>query len=375
MSKKKMLLFHPALAPYRVDQFNMLNELFDLEVVFLFDNVWTFNYNQDILLSQCTFKVSYLLKGFRYKGRVFRFGMFHTIRRVKPDIIIGYEYSFSTQYLLLLKQIGFIEHPIGSMIDDSIDICYNIQSKVRFRARKRGVKLLDFLVVMSHEVSQYYSNEFNLDKLKIIVSPILQIPEKLRMDSNKLESIANSYVEQYNLKNKKVLLFVGRLIPEKALPQFVENISSVLQNEKNLVFVIVGEGTERLLLEDLIKELQFGDKVILTGKYEGVQLHGWYLCATGFVLPSIFEPFGAVVNEALIFGVPVLCSIHAGSSSLINSDNGVIFNPNDKNETIESMKRFLNRMNVLDRIDLESKPSIMEDFRDSFNIEWKKLIQ
>lgn len=370
-----MLLFHPALAPYRVDQFNMLNELFDLEVVFLFDNVWTFNYNQDILLSQCTFKVSYLLKGFRYKGRVFRFGMFHTIRRVKPDIIIGYEYSFSTQYLLLLKQIGFIEHPIGSMIDDSIDICYNIQSKVRFRARKRGVKLLDFLVVMSHEVSQYYSNEFNLDKLKIIVSPILQIPEKLRMDSNKLESIANSYVEQYNLKNKKVLLFVGRLIPEKALPQFVENISSVLQNEKNLVFVIVGEGTERLLLEDLIKELQFGDKVILTGKYEGVQLHGWYLCATGFVLPSIFEPFGAVVNEALIFGVPVLCSIHAGSSSLINSDNGVIFNPNDKNETIESMKRFLNRMNVLDRIDLESKPSIMEDFRDSFNIEWKKLIQ
>ena len=52
MIKKKLLIFHPALAPYRVDQFNSLNEIFDLEVVFLFNNQWTFKYDQARLLSQ-----------------------------------------------------------------------------------------------------------------------------------------------------------------------------------------------------------------------------------------------------------------------------------------------------------------------------------
>jgi len=52
---------------------------------------------------------------------------------------------------------------------------------------------------------------------------------------------------------------------------------------------------------------------------EAQQLHAWYLCSSGFVLPSIYEPFGAVVDEALIFGLKVLCSKYAGSSYLINN--------------------------------------------------------
>lgn len=374
MSKKKMLLFHPALAPYRVDQFNMLSELFDLEVVFLFDNLWTYKFDQELLLSQCSFKVSYLLKGIRYKGRVFRFGIYQKIKQSQPDIILSYEYSFTTQYILLLRQVGLIKQPIGSMIDDSIDICYNIQSKVRFRARNRGVRLLDFIVVMSHEVSQYYSNEFNYDESKIIVSPILQIPEKLRMNADNLELFANKYVEQYNLRNKKVLLFVGRLIPEKALSLFISNVYSLLLKEKDTVFVIVGEGDEQPKLEELVKELKVEDKIIFAGRFDGIQLHGWYLSASGFVLPSLSETFGAVVNEALIFGVPVLCSVYAGASSLINSDNGVVFDPKDKKKTIEDLKLFLDKIKKIENIDLSSKPSLMEDFEGNFKKEWSKLI-
>ena len=163
------------------------------------------------------------------------------------------------------------------MIDDSIDICFNIQSKMRFRARKRGVSLLDFIVVMSYEVSQYYSNEFNLDESKIIVSPILQIPEKLRMDASNLELFANKYVEQYNLRNKKVLLFVGRLITEKALSLFISNVHSVLLEEKDSIFVIVGEGDEQPQLEELVKELRMEDKIVFVGRFDAPELYGWYM--------------------------------------------------------------------------------------------------
>ena len=189
--KKKLLIIHPALAPYRIDQFNAISRLFDLEIVFIFGNVWNHKFDQSKLLSQLMFKVSFLMKGPRYKGRVFRFGMYRTIRKMNPDVVLGYEFSFSTQYLILLKRLGLLHQKIGTTIDDSIDICNHVQSKARYFVRKQTVKHLDFLVVLSKEVSEFYQKEFHLSESQIIVSPILQNVERLRANAEKLEEIAN----------------------------------------------------------------------------------------------------------------------------------------------------------------------------------------
>ena len=165
---KKLLLIHPAIAPYLVDQFNHLSEQFDLEVIFIFDNVWNHKFDQSKLMDQLKFKYSYLLKGPHYKGRVFRFGILREIRKSNPDIIIGYEYSFITQYLILLKRLGLIKQKLGSTIDDSIDICHHIQSKIRFFARQNSVHQLDYLVVFTSEVSKYYQDTFKLKEDQII---------------------------------------------------------------------------------------------------------------------------------------------------------------------------------------------------------------
>lgn len=372
--KKKMLIFHPALAPYRIDQFNNLNDLFDLHIVFLYDNLWTFKYNQDLLLSQCTFKVSFLLKGPKHKGKVFRFGMYKKIKSINPDLILGYEYSFTTQYLILLKRLGLINQAIGSMIDDSIDICYNIQSGIRFQARKYSIGYLDYLVLMSQEVSLYYQDQFDFKEDKIIVSPIIQSPDRLRKNAKQIESFAERYVSKYDLMGKKVLLFVGRLIPEKALPLFLNNIYSLLLEHLDLVFVIVGEGIETELLRLIINEKELHDRVILTGRYDNEELYAWYLSASGFVLPSLFEPFGAVVNEALIFGLPIFCSKYAGASCLITTDNGLIFDPSNQENTLEKLKLFLTNIEPLHSLELRRKPSLMDDDILNFNEEWGKLI-
>ena len=49
--------------------------------------------------------------------------------------------------------------------------------------------------------------------------------------------------------------------------------------------------------------------------------------ANFFILPSRYEPFGAVVNEALIYGCPVVASKYIGALDFINSENGIIFDP------------------------------------------------
>jgi len=371
--KKKLLIIHPALAPYRVDQFNAISRLFDLEVVFIFGNVWNHKFDQKKLLSQLIFKVSFLLKGPRLKGRVFRFGMYRSIRKINPDIVLGYEFSFSTQYLILLKRLGLLRQKIGTTIDDSIDICNNVQSKTRLFARKNAIKHLDYVVVLSTEVSEFYQKTFHLSESQIIISPILQDADRLRSKAEFLEKIANQYARDYDLFGKKVLLFVGRFISEKALPNFVDTIHSLLLEHKDLVLVLVGEGEEKQKLQVQITERQLEQKVFLPGRFEGEELYAWYLCASGFVLPSTYEPFGAVVNEALIFGLPIFCSKYAGASYLVSTGKGLLFDPLNASDTTNGLSNFLPTISPVGKIDLIARPSLMADVRDVFTSEWNKI--
>lgn len=368
-----MLIFHQVLATYRIDQFNLLNELFDLEVVYLYDSMQGLKINQKILEEQCNFRFSYFLRGIKYGDRVFRFGIYKKVRQAKPDIIMSYEYSLATQYLLLLRSLGLIHQQIGTMVDDSMDMCHNVQSKARELVRNRTVKRVDFLVVMSHEVARFYRYKFSLDEQQIIVSPIVQLTERLRKEPDRVEAYAQNHVEKHNLRGKKILLFVGRFVPAKALPLFLNNISSILQERADTRLVLVGEGAEKEALNTIIKEKNIEDKVLFPGKYQAQELYGWYTSASGFVLPSLFEPFGAVVNEALIFGLPVLCSRLAGATCLINTENGLIFDPSDKEDTVQKLNSFMEKMKVVDDVSLTNKPPLIEDFRDDFRKEWKKL--
>ena len=374
MSKLKVLMFHPALAPYRIDQFNAMGELFDLEVIFIFDNVRDHKFDQQRLRSQLQFKHSYLLNGpAGSKGRAIRYGMLKTIRRANPDIIFGYEFSFTTQYLLLLKGLGVINQKIGSTIDDSIDICHHVQTKLRYYARKYSVKRLDYLVVLSRQVAQFYQTSFNLNDDQLIVSPILQAPERLRADRSRLEAIASGYTKAYDLTGKKVLLFVGRFIAEKGLTGFIEHIYPILLAHPDLVLVLVGEGHQKDALKTIIKNHGLEGKVMMPGRFEGEELNAWYLCASGFVLPSIFEPFGAVVNEALIFGLNVFCSQYAGASYLVTPENGQLFDPLSEESTLKGLRKFIDLLPTVTAIDLQEKPSLMSSFKEELISEWGKL--
>jgi len=372
---KNILIIHPALAPYMIDQFNVISQLYNLEVAFLFRNPWYDKFDQSKLLPLLKFKYSFLLKGPHYKERVFRFKMLNLIRKVDPDIIIGYEYSFTTQYLILLKSLGLIHQKIGSIIDDSLDICYHVQTNIRFLARHLSVKRLDYLIVQSSEVSKFYQNTFNIEDKRIIVSPILQEPERLRNNRDELEKIGNDYLIKYHLKNKKVLLFVGRLVPVKAVTKFIDSIKTILEEQEDLVLVVVGDGEERKNIEALVKEFKLETKVLMPGRYEGSELYAWYLCASGLTLPSTYEPFGAVVNESLIFGTKVFCSKHAGASILIHSDLGLIFDPLDKNETIDKIKIFLNLIDTVTEVNIDRKPCLMSDYKKKLVTEWEKISQ
>jgi glycosyltransferase involved in cell wall biosynthesis len=150
---------------------------------------------------------------------------------------------------------------------------------------------------------------------------------------------ANQNIRDYNLKNKKVILFVGRLVEVKNLPFLLDVVAQLKTTD--WVLVIVGNG---ILMDELKAQgvgLGISDKVLFVGRKEGAELYSWYTFAQMLVLQSTSEKFGAVVNEALLGGCRVLCSELAGASSLINSANGKIFSPYNHNEFLNAIETTL----------------------------------
>jgi glycosyltransferase involved in cell wall biosynthesis len=342
--KKSILVFHPALAPYRVDFFNALHRSFNAHFYFNLANVSDQKFDQQDLQQRSEFKYNVLNKGLDLGGRSFRLGIISTIKKHKPNIILCSEYGQITCVVLAYVKIFHRNIKLYTLSDDSID---NAIERKGIRALLRIViaKYIDGIIFTSEQVCKWF-NENISSKTKTLELPIIHHDAVLR--SKYLESlkVGNFNIGKYGLKGKKVILFVGRLVDVKNLPFLIRGFSEV--ENHNCKLVLVGDGHLKEELKSLTVALNIADKVIFTGREEGLALNSWYTFSQIFAFPSTNERFGAVVNEALLGGCYTLCSSTAGASSLINQSNGKLFDPKNKFDFIGKLQIAINDSEPLD---------------------------
>jgi glycosyltransferase involved in cell wall biosynthesis len=109
-----------------------------------------------------------------------------------------------------------------------------------------------------------------------------------------------------------VILFSGKLTSLKRPMDLLEAFAELTKSTK-AALVYVGEGPMRSELESRVRKY-FLQHVYFTGFKNQGALPEFYSLADIFVLPSGFEPWGLVVNEAMCFGLPVIVSNHVGAT-------------------------------------------------------------
>ena len=127
-----------------------------------------------------------------------------------------------------------------------------------------------------------------------------------------------------------VLLYVGRLSPEKGLLTLLSALEMVYTRGISPILVIVGSGPlENTLRQDATRR---GLKVVFTGFCQREQLAKYYRTSDIFILPSQSEPWGIVVNEAMEFGLPLILSNHVGCGPALlhEGNNGLMFPSGDE---------------------------------------------
>lgn len=135
----------------------------------------------------------------------------------------------------------------------------------------------------------------------------------------------------------QVVLFVGRLSPEKNLGNLLDAVEELV----DVKLVIVGDGPMRAQIEKRATESGLNGRVTLLGEVGKDVVAGAMASSDVLVLPSEYENMPCVVLEALVSGLPVVCTRVGGLPEVVDDSNGRLVDPGDLPKLITAIEQVL----------------------------------
>jgi glycogen(starch) synthase len=177
------------------------------------------------------------------------------------------------------------------------------------------------VVVTSHSMKREICDHFHLpwDKVDVIPNAIDATQYNPPLDTGSVRA-------RYGVGwGEKLILCVGRLVPQKGIEYFIRAIPNIAQRYPEAKFIIVGEGWSRDYLEGIARSTGHTRRILFTGFISDAEVIALMASADVLVVPSIYEPFGIVALEGMATGVPVVASRVGGLAEVIEHDRTGIF--------------------------------------------------
>jgi len=118
------------------------------------------------------------------------------------------------------------------------------------------------------------------------------------------------------------LVFVGRIVRSKGVRDAVRAIAQLDESVK-IRFDVVGDGQDLAACRAEADQLNLGDRIVFHGRKPRAECDRFYQKADVFLFPSIREPSGNVVLEALSHGLPVLAADRGGPGFVVDDSCGI----------------------------------------------------
>jgi len=146
---------------------------------------------------------------------------------------------------------------------------------------------------------------------------------------------------------KKNIVFVGRVDSNKDLRILVSALSELREIDWRLF--VVGDGPEKNAIEEQSTRYGISDDITWFGYLPNSEACSIVSRADLLVLPSQYDGWGAVINESLMLGTPVLVSDACGASDLVcKGKNGLIFKSGSVSSLLSSLGEILSGETALD---------------------------
>ncbi len=146
-------------------------------------------------------------------------------------------------------------------------------------------------------------------------------------------------------QDKKIILFIGHLVKVKGLRYFILAALSLLKKRSDLLFLIVGEGSDRGMLQKMISEGNAEGEIALLGGKPHAEIPLWINSCDLFCLPSLSEGCPNVVLETLACGRPVVGADVGDVAHLIGPGlgKGMVVPPGESEPLADAIDRALDK--------------------------------
>ncbi len=261
----------------------------------------------------------------------------------KFDVIHAH-YAFPTGFIGLISKWITRKPLIITVHGGDINILAK-RNEIVFRLCKLSLDKADALIAVSEDIKRKLTEHFDVDENKIHVT-------NMGVDTEIFKPLDKAECREkigFN-KDKKMILFVGNLIPRKGVVYLIEAINLIKSyGIDKIECILLGSKVDKKYVNSLYEKsrsskiddiIRFIDPV----PYDEVAL--WMNAADIFVLPSQEEPFGLVALEALACGTPTIATAVGGLKELVvDEKTGYSVPPQDPKAIANKMMRILNSKN------------------------------
>ena len=174
---------------------------------------------------------------------------------------------------------------------------------------KRCFENAKIIIANSHMIKEQITDTYNIDpkKIEVVYNGIKHIEYNYEESYNRLQ-------KEFNLKDEKILLYVGSGFKRKGVEEFLEIVSKL--DYSNFKAFIVGKEKKINHYKKLAYDLDIEDKVVFTGPRQDV--NDFYTISDVFLFPTRYEPFSNVVLEAMMLNNVVITTKQNGASEILD---------------------------------------------------------
>jgi glycosyltransferase involved in cell wall biosynthesis len=265
--------------------------------------------------------------------RPWNYGLWQRLKKGKFHVlwIHGYAPFFHLYAIIAAKLLG-----IKVLIRDEATLVSNKRGKLK-KAAKRVfffcIKLLcdGFLAIGTMNKEYYLANGVPANKIFEMLYAVDNdfFQEEARLCRPNRETLRASLGLT---RGRPVILYASKLSQRKRSMDLIDAFSHIVGNLTPSPYLLfVGDGEMRSFLEKRVAKMGLGSDVIFLGFKNQRELPCYYDLCDVFVLPSFYEPWGLVINEAMNAGRAVIASDQVGSATdLIHQGvNGFVFKAGD----------------------------------------------
>ena len=182
-----------------------------------------------------------------------------------------------------------------------------------------------------------------LSRKKEFKVPVAAVSNGVDLSNFKPGKASDGIYEKYKIrKNVPTVVYVGRVDPEKKVGLGVDAFSKVLEKLPNAQLVVVGDGVDRLRIEQNVKKLGVEKSIRILGRVLQPDLYELYRVGDVFATASEIETQGIVLIEAAASGLPLI-AVNAGAVSevCITGKNGFLCEPKNVEQISDSIYNIL----------------------------------